>query len=52
MMELHFGKDLTGEGRMLWFTQIQMDKKKGIIELENYSSEAVRLNNLKLEQVK
>ena len=52
MMELHFGKDLTGEGRMLWFTQIQMDKKKGIIELENYSSEAVRLNNLKLENVK
>ena len=52
LMELHFGKDLTGEGRMLWFTQIQMDKKKGIIELENYSSEPVRLNNLKLENVK
>jgi hypothetical protein len=30
-------------------TQISFDKKKNVIEIENYSSEPVRLNNLKLE---
>jgi hypothetical protein len=30
-------------------TQINFDKKNNAIELENYSSEPVRLNNLELE---
>jgi len=52
LMEMHFDKDGKGEGRMSWFTQINFDKKKQVIEIENYSSEPVRLNNLKLEDVK
>src|SRR3954454_7705123 len=52
LMEMHFDKDGKGEGRMSWFTQINFDKKKEAIEIENYSSEPVRLNNLKLEEVK
>jgi len=52
LMEMRFGKDLTGEGRMQWYTQINFDKKKELIELENWSSEPVRLNNLKLEMRK
>src|SRR3954468_5746297 len=52
LMEMHFAKDGTGEGRMSCFTQITFDKKKEAIEIENYSSEPVRLNNLKLEEVK
>jgi hypothetical protein len=49
MFEMRFDKDGKGEGRMAYMTQILFDKKKNTIELENYSSEPVRLNNLILE---
>jgi hypothetical protein len=46
---MRFDKSGKGEGRMAYATQISFDKKKNAIELENYSSEPVRLNELKLE---
>jgi hypothetical protein len=49
LFELRFDKNGRGEGRMAYATQIMFDKKKNVIELENYSSEPVRLNNLELE---
>jgi hypothetical protein len=49
LFEMRFNKDGKGEGRMAYATQINFDKKKSQIELENYSSEPVRLNNLELE---
>jgi hypothetical protein len=49
MFEMRFDKAGKGEGRMAYATQIQFDKAKNSIELENYSSEPVRLNNLVLE---
>jgi hypothetical protein len=49
LFEMRFSKDGRGEGRMAYATQISFDKKKNTIELENYSSEPVRLNELKLE---
>jgi hypothetical protein len=49
LFELRFDKSGKGEGKMAYATQITFDKKKNSIELENYSSEPVRLNNLKLE---
>lgn len=49
LFEMRFDKDGKGEGRMAYATQIMFDKKKNTVELENYSSEPVRLNNLKLE---
>jgi hypothetical protein len=49
MFEMHFDKSGKGEGRMAYALQINFDKKKNNIELENYSSEPVRLNNLVLE---
>ena len=49
MFQMHFDKAGNGEGRMAYTTQIAFDKKKQQIELENYSSEPVRLNQLKLE---
>jgi hypothetical protein len=49
MFQMVFDKAGTGEGRMAYATQISFDKKKQQIELENYSSEPVRLNRLKLE---
>ena len=49
LFEMRFDKSGKGEGRMAYGTQITFDKKKNNIELENYSSEPVRLNNLSLE---
>jgi hypothetical protein len=49
MFEMRFDKSGKGEGRMAYATQILFDKKKNLIELENYSSEPVRLQNLELE---
>lgn len=49
LFEMRFDKDGKGEGKMAVATQISFDKKKNTIELENYSSEPVRLNNLVLE---
>ena len=49
LFEMRFDKSGKGEGKMAVATQIAFDKKKQVIELENYSSEPVRLQNLKLE---
>ena len=49
LFEMRFDKAGKGEGRMAYATQITFDKKTNSIELENYSSEPVRLNNLELE---
>jgi hypothetical protein len=49
LFEMRFGTDNRGEGRMAYATQIRFDKKKNSIELENWSSEPVRLNQLRLE---
>jgi hypothetical protein len=50
LFEMRFDKSGKGEGRMAYATQIMFDKKKNQIELENYSSEPVRLNNLELHK--
>jgi hypothetical protein len=39
----------TGEGKMATFTQIRFDKNKNTIEIENYGTEPVRLNEIKVE---
>ena len=49
LFEMRFDKAGKGEGRMAYATQINFDKRKNTIEIENYSSEPVRLNNLTLE---
>jgi hypothetical protein len=52
LFEMRFDRNGKGEGRMAYATQISFDKDKKAIELEYYSSEPVRLNNLKLEAKK
>jgi hypothetical protein len=52
LFEMRFDKAGKGEGRLAYATQISFDKKKNSIEIENYSSEPVRLNELKLETKK
>jgi hypothetical protein len=46
LIEIHVDKDGKGEGKFAVATKISFDKKKNTIELENYSSEPVRLQNL------
>ena len=48
LFEMRFDRSGKGEGKLAYATQILFDKKKNAIELENYSSEPVRLNELKL----
>jgi hypothetical protein len=48
LLEIHVQKDGTGEGKMAVTTKIKFDKKKNTIELENYASEPVRLQNVTL----
>ena len=52
LFEMRFDKSGKGEGKMAYGAQITFDKKKNTIELENYSSEPVRLQNLVLEAKK
>lgn len=49
LFEMRFDKAGKGVGKLGYATQISFDKKTNSIELENYSSEPVRLNNLVLE---
>jgi len=50
LIEIHLKKDGEGEGRMAYATKITFDKKKNTVELENYSSEPVRLTTVKAEK--
>lgn len=52
LMELRIGKDGQGEGKLALATKISYNKKKNTVELENYSSEPVRLQQVKLEPKK
>lgn len=49
LLEIRLPKEGKGEGKLAVATKISFDKKKNQIELENYSSEPVRLNNITLE---
>jgi hypothetical protein len=46
LFEIRVGADGKGQGKMAVATKINFDKKKNQLELENYSSEPVRLNNV------
>ena len=52
LFEIRVDKNGSGEGKMAVATRISFDKAKNTMELENYSSEPVRLQNLKLKSVK
>ena len=51
LMQIHLSKDgTTGEGKMAAFAQIRFDKKKNVMEIENYGTEPQRLNNITVEK--
>jgi hypothetical protein len=49
LFEIRVDKNGEGQGKLAAATKISFDKKKNAIELENYSSEPVRLNNVKVK---
>jgi hypothetical protein len=49
LIEIRVDKEGKGQGKMAVATKISFDKKKKVIELENYSSEPVRLNEVKVK---
>jgi hypothetical protein len=49
LIQIQLDKDGKGEGKLSVATKINFDKKTNTIELENYASEAVRLQNVKAE---
>jgi hypothetical protein len=49
-LDIRLNKDGEGEGKMAVATQLQFDKKQNSIIFENYSTEPVRLTNLKVEK--
>jgi hypothetical protein len=50
LIEIHLAKDGVGVGKMAYATKITFDKAKNTVELENYSSEPVRLQTVKAEK--
>jgi hypothetical protein len=49
LFEMRFDREGKGQGKLSYATNIAFDNKRNAIELENYATEPVRLNNLKLE---
>ncbi len=49
LMEIRVDRNGKGEGKMSIATKIKFDKEKNVMELENYSSEPVRLNNVEVK---
>ena len=49
IMEIRVDKEGKGVGKMAVATKISFDKKKNQIELENYATEPVRLNNVEIK---
>ena len=49
LFEIRVNKDGEGEGKLAYATKIHFDKDKKVMELENYSSEPVRLQNVRVK---
>ena len=50
LIEIRLNKEGEGQGKLAYATKISFDKKKNTVELENYSTEPVRLTTVKVEQ--
>lgn len=48
LIEIHLKKDGTGEGKLSVATKITLNKKDNTVQLENWESEPVRLNNIRV----
>jgi hypothetical protein len=50
LIQIQLNKEGKGQGKMAAFTQIRYDKKKNVMEIENYGTEPVRLNEITTEK--
>jgi hypothetical protein len=50
LIEIRLDKNGKGQGKMAVATKIEFDKKKNQLVLENYASEPVRLNEVKIDK--
>jgi hypothetical protein len=50
LIEMRFDREGKGVGKMAVATKIEFDKKKQQLVLENYASEPVRLNEIKIDK--
>jgi hypothetical protein len=50
LIEIHLKKDGTGEGKLSVATKITLNKKDNVVEIENYSTEPVRLNQVRIQK--
>ena len=49
LIEMRVDKDGKGQGKMAVATKIDFDKDKKVVQIENYGSEPVRLNEVKVK---
>jgi hypothetical protein len=49
LFEVRVNKEGEGEGKLAYATKIRFDKDDKVIEIENYASEPVRLNNVRVK---
>lgn len=49
-IEIRLNPDGKGEGKLAAATKLTFDRKKNTVELENYSTEPVRLQNVRVEK--
>ena len=52
LIEIRVGKDGTGVGKLSYATKISYNKKDQVVELENYATEPIRLQNVRIESNK
>jgi hypothetical protein len=50
LIEIHLDKDGKGEGKMSIATKISLSRDGKTLELENYSSQPVRLEQVSVQQ--
>ena len=50
LIQIHLNKEGKGQGKLAAFAQITFDKKKNVMEIENYGTEPVRLNEITTEK--
>ncbi|MFI5178313.1 MAG: hypothetical protein ACHQO8_07110 [Vicinamibacterales bacterium] len=50
LVEIHLKKDGTGEGKLSVATKIELNKKDNSVVLENWDTEPVRLNAVKIDK--
>lgn len=52
LVEIHLGADGKGQGKAIPAAKLELNKDSGVLEIENYNREPVRLNEVTVDQPK